>query len=251
MFIPILDTAFVSFHAETVFPVHFSRAGPLFPPNGGYRISEKKAVVILYIFAFSAGLLAMCLYPLDAAINWVIVSLYLLLILFFWAYLAKWKFIHRTLNAVNRSTKAILPRWIEAGFGPDPLLSVLMDLILITAAYYAAYLLRFGGVIGADFDFFFKIAPHCISCQMTVFIFFRVYQRWRLGVTQGCCRFILKIIYQRHGARNKCTIAFLHIVPEVFPGRHYYLLGVILIFALFSGFFRLLDKWINKVTDNK
>ena len=250
MFIPILDTAFVSFMRK-LFSRSIFQGGR---DHSSHRMvaigfSEKKAVVILYIFAFSAGLLAMCLYPLDAAISWVIVSLYLLLILFFWAYLAKVEVYSQDANTVNRSTKTILPRWIEAGYG-QTLLSVLMDLILITIAYYAAYLLRFGGVIGADFDFFLKSLPIVYACQIFSFYLFGVYQRLWWGSRLGDVAVYVKGVT---GGTVLTMLALLFLYRFQSFSRAVFIIywAVILIFVSFSRFFfRLLDEWVSRGNRN-
>jgi UDP-GlcNAc:undecaprenyl-phosphate GlcNAc-1-phosphate transferase len=56
------------------------------------------------------------------------------------------------------------------------LLEVILDLVLITVAYYTAYLLRFEGVLGPNFDFFLKSLPLMIACQILCFYALGVYQ---------------------------------------------------------------------------
>ena len=57
------------------------------------------------------------------------------------------------------------------------LFEVLLDSILITVAYYTAYLLRFEGDIGTNFEFFLKSLPILISCQ--------IFSMYILGVYRG------------------------------------------------------------------
>ena len=51
-----------------------------------------------------------------------------------------------------------------------------MDLVLITIAYYTAYLLRFEGFLGLNFVFFLNSLPIVIACQILFFYVFGVYR---------------------------------------------------------------------------
>jgi len=51
-----------------------------------------------------------------------------------------------------------------------------LDLVLITVVYYTAYLLRFEGVLGGNFDFFLRSLPLMIASQMLGFCVFGVYR---------------------------------------------------------------------------
>ncbi len=250
MLIPILDTAFVSIMRK-LFDRSIFQGGR---DHSSHRMvaigfSEKKAVIVLYVFAFLSGLLAMCLHPLDAGISWVIVTLYLILILFFWAYLAKVEVYSQDSNTLNRSSKTLLPRWIEIGYG-QTLLSVLMDLILITIAYYAAYLLRFGGAIGQDFDFFIKSLPILYACQIFSLYISGVYQRLWWGSRLGDVAVYVKGVT---GGTVLTMLVLLFLYRFQSFSRAVFIIywAIILIFISFSRFFfRLLDEWVSRGNRN-
>lgn len=250
MFIPILDTAFVSFMRK-LFSRSIFQGGR---DHSSHRMvaigfSEKKAVTILYIFAFISGLLALCIYPLDISISSVIITLYLVLVMFFWTYLAKVEVYSENSNPTKRAAKTPLPVWVEAGYG-QTLLSILMDLILITIAYYTAYLLRFGGEIGPNFDFFLKSLPIMFSCQIFCLYSVGVYQRMWWGSRLGDVSVYVKGVTS---GTVMAMIALLLLYRFQSFSRAVFIIywAVMLIFISFSRFFfRLLDEWVSRGNQN-
>ena len=246
LFIPILDTAFVSFmrklFSRSVFQGGRDHSSHRMVAIG---LSERKAVIVLYLFAIISGLLALSIYPLDMGICIVIITLYLILVLLFWIYLANVEVYSQPPGLMETRTGTYLPVMMEAGYG-QTLFSILMDLVLITVAYYASYLLRFGGEIGSNFDFFLKSLPIMFACQIFWLYRFGVYQRlWRgsrlgdlfvyvKGVTAGAvmAMIVLLFIYRFQSFSRAVFIIYW---------------GVMLIFISFSRFFfRLMDEWVSR-----
>jgi UDP-GlcNAc:undecaprenyl-phosphate GlcNAc-1-phosphate transferase len=246
LFIPILDTAFVSVMRK-LFSRSIFQGGR---DHSSHRMvaigfSEKKAVVILYFFAVISGLLALAIYPLDIGISAVIITLYLILVLLFWIYLANVEVYSQTPDSIEKSSTTVLPVWVKTGYG-QAFFPILADLIFITIAYYTSYLLRFGGDIGPNFDFFLKSLPILFACQIFCLYSFGVYKRlwWgsRLGdiavyvkgVTGGTVMAVLVIliIYRFQGFSRAVFIIYW---------------GVMLILVSFSRFFfRILDDWVSR-----
>jgi UDP-GlcNAc:undecaprenyl-phosphate GlcNAc-1-phosphate transferase len=137
--------------------------------------SERKAVFVLYLFSFASGLIALSIGQLSIGTSLMVIAFYLLFVLFFWIYLAKVKTYSEesVLNQPNRN--GMTPILIEITY-KKRLLEVLLDLILITAAYYTAYLLRFEGEPGPNFPFFLQSLPIMIACQIFWFYIMDVYR---------------------------------------------------------------------------
>ncbi len=176
LFIPILDTGFVSLMRK-LFRRPISQGGR---DHSSHRLvaigfSEKKAVLVLYGFSVASGLLALALNRLNTGTSAVLIVLYLLFILFFWIYLAKVKVYSEKSIISEHPSGKITPLLIEMTYRRR-LLEVLLDLVLITVAYYTAYLLRFEGDPGLNFDFFLKSLPIVIACQILFFFLFGVYR---------------------------------------------------------------------------
>ncbi len=176
LFIPILDTGFVSLMRK-LFRRPISQGGR---DHSSHRLvaiglSEKKAVLVLYGFSVVSGLLALALTRLNWGTSAVLIILYLLFVLFFWIYLAKVKVYSEKSIVSDDPSGKFTPLLIEMTYRRR-LFEVLLDLVLITVAYYTAYLLRFEGAPGPNFDFFLKSLPIVIACQILFFFLFGVYR---------------------------------------------------------------------------
>jgi len=137
--------------------------------------SERKAVLILYAFSFASGLIALTIGQLSIGTSLVVIVFYLLFVLFFWIHMAKVKVYSEESILTQANGKSMTPILIEITY-KKRLFEVLLDLILITAAYYAAYLLRFEGILGDNFPFFIRSLPIMIACQIFWFYIIGVYR---------------------------------------------------------------------------
>ena len=246
LFIPILDTAFVSFMRK-LFSRSIFQGGR---DHSSHRMvaigfSEKKAVIMLYLFAAISGLLALCIYPLDMGVSIVIITLYLILVLLFWIYLANVEVYSQGPASTEKRTGTVFPVMMEAGYGRT-LLSILMDLALITVAYYASYLLRFGGGVGVNFDFFLKSLPIMFACQIFCLYRFGVYQRLWWGPRLGDLSVYVKGV-TAGTVMAMLVLLFLYRFQSFSRAVFIIYWGVMLIFISFSRFFfRLLDEWVSR-----
>ncbi|MFO7600670.1 MAG: hypothetical protein R6X27_12800 [Candidatus Desulfacyla sp.] len=176
LFIPILDTGFVSLMRK-LFRRPISQGGR---DHSSHRLvaigfSEKKAVLVLYAFSAVSGLMALAINRLDAGTSLVLIAIYLLFIVFFWIYLARVKVYSEKSILSGEVSGRVTPILIDITFRRR-IFEVLLDLVLITVAYYTAYLLRFEGVIGPNFDFFLHSLPIVIACQILFFYAFGIYR---------------------------------------------------------------------------
>lgn len=246
LFIPILDTAFVSFMRK-LFSRSIFQGGR---DHSSHRmvaigLSEKKAVVILYVFAVFSGLIALGIYPLEMRVSIAIIAFYLILVLLFWIYLANVAVYSGPADSPRKRTEVVLPVLTKSGYGRT-FFAVLMDLILITLAYYSAYLLRFGGEIGLNFDFFLKSLPILFACQIFCFYSFGVYQRMWWGSRLGDVSVYVKGV-AAGTVLAMITLLFLYRFQSFSRAVFIIYGGVMLILVSFSRFFfRLLDEWVSR-----
>lgn len=207
LFVPIIDTALVSttrkMSRRSIFQGGRDHSSHRIVAMG---LSEKKAVLLLYAFSASSGLLALFLVPAGIYLSIAVIFLYLIVVVLFWTYLASMD-VYKGYNHQG-GEKIRCPK-----FQPDlnphviGLLTMIFDLGLITMAYYAAYLLRFECDMGPNFDFFIKSLPVLYACQISGFYVFGFYQRtwWgsRIvdlaghvkGVTAGTVAAILVLLF--------------------------------------------------------
>jgi UDP-GlcNAc:undecaprenyl-phosphate GlcNAc-1-phosphate transferase len=177
LFIPILDTAFVSLMRKlSGRPI--SRGGQDHSSHRMVAIGfpERTAVLMLYGFAGVSGLLAMAVTRLSLGVSLVLVVIYLLFIIFFWINLARVK-VYPEESILSEVKKGKLtPILIEITY-KRRLFEVLLDLILIPLAYWSSYLLRFeGSAYGANFPIFLKSLPIVVACQLFCFFLLGVYR---------------------------------------------------------------------------
>ncbi len=249
LFVPIVDTAFVSFMRKK-----FSRS--LFQggrDHSSHRmvaigLSERKAVLVLYAFAAASGLLALFIYPLDMGIGPVVIALFLIIVLLFWIYLANVD-VYEKQPSETEITGWIVPVLMKAGYGRT-LFSIFLDLALITVAYYAAYLLRFEWDLGANFDLFLKSLPILIACQIFTFYVFGVYQRLWRGSRLGDVSVYVKAV-TTGTVLTMLAILFIYRFRSFSRAVFVIYWGLMLIFISFSRFFfRILDEWIIRENRN-
>ncbi|MBW1804565.1 MAG: hypothetical protein JRJ85_28025, partial [Deltaproteobacteria bacterium] len=116
---------------------------------------------------------------LSVGLILVIIALYLLFIVFFWIYLARVKVYEGESIITNNGLGAFTPILVKLTYRRR-LFEVMLDLILVTMAYYTAYLLRFEGpvyyLIGKNFEYFLKSLPIIIACQIFSFYVLGVYR---------------------------------------------------------------------------
>ena len=176
VFIPIVDTGFVSFMRK-LFRRPISQGGR---DHSSHRmvaigLSEKKAVLVLYGFAVASGLIALAIRHLNGGLTLVLIAFYLLFVLFFWIYLGRVKVYSEKSILSEESASVLTPILVQITYRRR-LFEVLLDVVLISVAYYTAYLLRFEGEVGENFDFFLRSLPIMLACQTFSFYITGVYR---------------------------------------------------------------------------
>jgi len=183
LMIPIFDTCFVTI-ARKVSGRPISRGGR---DHTSHRlvalgISERRAVLMLYLFAAVCGVLALAVRWLETTVVLALVPLFALLVLFLGLYLGKVRVYEegeqpegiRIINAI-------------ADFSyKRRVFEVLLDTALIALAYYGAFVLRWDGRLPDEqLQIFLKTLPLVIIIQMTSFLVGGVYRGlWRyVGIT--------------------------------------------------------------------
>ena len=180
VFIPILDTGFVSLMRK-LFMRPISQGGR---DHSSHRMvaigfSERKAVLVLYIFSVASGLIALAINNFSIGTSLVLIVLYLLFVIFFWVYLARVKVYAEDSALSDNGLGAFTPILVQITYRRR-LFEVLLDVVLVAMAYYMAYLLRFEGpvyyLIGENFAFFLKSVPIVVASQIFCFYVMGVYR---------------------------------------------------------------------------
>lgn len=140
-------------------------------------VSERRAVVLLYFFAAVSGALALMVRSMSATVMMGLVPAFALLVVFLGLYLGKVRVYEegeepQGIRIINAIAEFSYKRRI---------FEVLLDVLLMTLAYYCAFLLRWDGNLPEEQSaIFLKTLPLVIIIQMSFFLFGGVYRGlWR------------------------------------------------------------------------
>jgi UDP-GlcNAc:undecaprenyl-phosphate/decaprenyl-phosphate GlcNAc-1-phosphate transferase len=166
MLIPIFDTTFV-----TISRLLSGRR----PSEGGrdhsshrlvaVGLSEPTAVSVLWLLAGIGGALGVGVDYFNLSWSAPAVGLFLVAMLIFALYLSRIRVYDKDqADAISRG--ALTPLQGEVMY-KQQIVEVLLDLVIVTIAYYSAYRLRFEGPdFAANFPFFYRSLPLVLAVQM-------------------------------------------------------------------------------------
>jgi UDP-GlcNAc:undecaprenyl-phosphate GlcNAc-1-phosphate transferase len=181
LFIPILDTGFVSV-MRVLFGRSIARGGK---DHSSHRLvaiglPERKAVLLLYGFSVIGGSVALVgmLYP--ARYFFTCLGVFMLIALFFWIYLAKVRVYPDEDKSLVERSRALTTIWIDFTF-KKRIFEVLLDVWLVSFGYWLSYFLRFEGPLYADnFQYFLESLPIVLSSVIFTYFIFGIYRGvWR------------------------------------------------------------------------
>jgi UDP-GlcNAc:undecaprenyl-phosphate GlcNAc-1-phosphate transferase len=178
LMIPIFDTCFVTV-ARKLSGRRVAQGGK---DHTSHRlvalgVSERRAVVMLYLFAAVSGVFALAVRWLETTVILALVPLFALVLLALGIYLGR----------VRVYEESEQPEWLRpikaiADFSyKRRVFEVLADAVLIALAYYGAYVLRWDGQLPEEqLHIFLKTLPLVIIIQLGVFLAGGVYRGlWR------------------------------------------------------------------------
>jgi UDP-GlcNAc:undecaprenyl-phosphate GlcNAc-1-phosphate transferase len=204
-------------------------------------VTERRAVLMLCLFAVVCGLLALMVRVLEAAFVLALVPAFALLILFLGLYLGKVRIYEAKEQAAGLR---ILGAFADFTY-KRRIFEVLLDVVLIALAYYGAYVLRWDGVLGGEqLGILLKTLPLVIIIEMAFFLFGGVYRGlWRyVGIND-----LLVIAKSVAAGATLSTLAVFAIYSFRGPSRAVFLLNMLLLIVFMSVSrlsFRLLRELI-------
>ena len=204
-------------------------------------VSERRAVLLLYLFAIVSGLLALLVRLLETTVVMALVPAFALLTLGLGLYLGKVR--------ITESAESFEgPRLLNAIAGSPykrRIFEVLLDVVLITLAYYGAYVLRWDGQLPQEqLAIFMKTLPLVIVMQIVSLLAGGVYRGlWRyIGVAD-----LLVIVRAILGGGAVSAIVVFVMYRFHGPSRAVFLLDILLLVLLVSASrlsFRLFRQWL-------
>jgi UDP-GlcNAc:undecaprenyl-phosphate GlcNAc-1-phosphate transferase len=181
LFIPILDTGFVSV-MRTFFARSVARGGK---DHSSHRLvaiglSERTAVLTLYGFSVAGGIVALVGTLYRAQVFFACFVLFFLVSLFFWIYLANVRVYPEEERSLIERSATLTSFWVSFTY-KRRVFEVLLDVCLVSFGYWLSYFLRFeGGAYGANFPLFLKSSPVALGSLLLSYFIFGVYRGvWR------------------------------------------------------------------------
>ncbi|HEY8548400.1 MAG TPA: hypothetical protein VIL35_00475 [Vicinamibacterales bacterium] len=152
-------------------------------------LSEREAVLLLYLVGIMSGGLAFLSYRYGLSTTAVLIAFLVIGLGLFGVYLGRLQVYPEGQVKLTESTRFFS---LIADFSyKRQVAAVLIDVVLIVAAYYGAYLLRFEDQFAAEMPVFVQSLPVVIVCQLGALAFFRVYRgMWRYAGVSDFIRLV-------------------------------------------------------------
>jgi UDP-GlcNAc:undecaprenyl-phosphate GlcNAc-1-phosphate transferase len=226
--LPILDTTLVTF-------TRLLRGQS--PTQGGrdhtshrliaFGLSERQAVMVLYIVAFCAGLMAVVLESIQYWFSLVIMPILVIALALLTAYLGGMKIM--TSTPAQKSNQTITRIILELTF-KRRLLEVALDFFVIGVTYYLSILFFFGfSIEPTGLELFLKTFPIVLAGTYVSFFVFGVYRGvWRyigvgdllrfLEATSGSALLVAGLVYLLYPAQLNSLLIFILYAIFLFLG---------------------------------
>lgn len=186
-----------------------------------FGLSERQAVITLYVVALVSGLVGLAVENLDYALSLLLVPLLVLSLALLTAYLGRLKVVS---TPKQRVSVAITRLMVELTYRRR-LLEIMLDFALIGIAYYLAFLVDYGFTMPpAAFELYLTTLPIAFLGAYIAFYTSGVYRGlWRyVGVDD-----LLGYVRATFGALMVLTPVVLYLHPSEFP------VSVLLFYAVF------------------
>ena len=247
LFIPIFDTTFV-----TVLRKLSGRAAS----QGGrdhtsHRLvalgmSERYAVLMLYGFAALSGVLAILVQSARLDISLAAIAVFTIVLTLVGVYLAGVKVYDQSEEALALKEKPLYTFLVDVSY-KRRIFEVLLDVVLVTLAYWSAYAINFPPASTA-WNLFFRTLPVLVFIKMSVFLVVGVYRGlWRYTSMSDLIVFGKAVVFSSVSSLIVLLFAFR------FEGysRKVFVIDAVLMFLFLAGSrlaFRLFRQILPAVT---
>jgi UDP-GlcNAc:undecaprenyl-phosphate GlcNAc-1-phosphate transferase len=181
LLIPILDTSLVT----VVRKLHGRRVSQGGRDHTSHRLvalglSERAAALTLWGLSAASGFVAVLVRNLAWQVAALIVPVFAMGVLFFVVFLGKVRVYDPVDSAEEGRGRALLPTLADFSY-KRRIFEVMNDLVVVVAAYYGAYLVRFdGAVVEPFYHQFVASLPIVVITQLGAFLVFGLYRGlWR------------------------------------------------------------------------
>lgn len=181
LFVPIFDTTFVTI-LRKLWGRKASQGGR---DHTSHRLvalglSERAAVLMLYVFAIMAGALSLLVSRIGTMQSLALVVLFTIVLAILGVYLSKVKVYKEQEEDLAMENNAVFGFLVNISY-KRRIFEVFLDALLITLSYYAAYALLFGDFEETtDWTLFIQTLPLLIVLKLATFLVTGVYRGlWR------------------------------------------------------------------------
>jgi UDP-GlcNAc:undecaprenyl-phosphate GlcNAc-1-phosphate transferase len=178
LLIPIADAALVAIARIVSGPDGGTGRGGSSQRLVAIGLSERSAVGLLWLLAAVGGGIAVFAERSQQGLTGIVVAMFIIGIALLALYLARVR-VHEDVDP-DRVRGTIMPLGVKSGYRRR-LVEVVLDLLLVSVAYYGAFRLRYDSLEWAEnFDYFRQSFPIVLGIQMTVLLAVGAYRGlWR------------------------------------------------------------------------
>lgn len=196
MVVPICDTTLVTLtRGIRRRPVSVGGTDHLSHRLVAYGFSERSAVLALWVLSLVSGTLGILVVSYGFISLLSIVTLLLVAVALFGIYLTRFELRAQPSSQHRENLRPGIAPWVHIA------LRMLFDVVLIVAAYYTAFVLRFdGGITKGDMQLLLSTTAELALIKLVVFIAFGAYRpRWeyfglRDAYRVGCASLLASVI---------------------------------------------------------
>lgn len=245
LFVPIFDTTFVTVMRK-LWGRKASQGGR---DHTSHRLvalglSERSAVLMLYLFAIFAGTLSLVVGRLQTTQSMALIAGFTIVLSFLGVYLSKVKVYEQNEEELARSNNAAFGFLVDVSY-KRRIFEIILDGFLITLAYYSAYFLIFGSFeTSGNWEIFIKSLPVVIVLKLFAFLLAGVYRGlWRYTSVSDVITFSKGVII---GSALSVLALLLFYRFENFSRKVFVLDAIILLLAVLASrlAFRLIREML-------
>lgn len=181
LFVPIFDTTFVTI-LRKLWGRKASQGGR---DHTSHRLvalglSERSAVLMLYAFAIGAGSLSLLVGRLEVTQSLALIGLFSIVLVIIGVYLSKVKVYEGEQEDIAAQNNAVFAFLVNVSY-KRRIFEVFLDVLLITLAYYGAFILVLGSFESSpNWNLFIKSLPILVLIKLGAFLVVGVYRGlWR------------------------------------------------------------------------
>jgi UDP-GlcNAc:undecaprenyl-phosphate GlcNAc-1-phosphate transferase len=246
LFLPILDTSIVTFG-------RLIRGKPIY--EGGIDhtshrlvfmgLSEKKAVLMLYIFAAISGVIAVIIRYYAYPFGYIAIPGFMIFAGIIAAYLLNAFPEDKQRNGESQTVATVILEFTYK----QKIIEILLDVALVIISLFMSYYLRFEEAAGSMMNLFFEAMPVFIIAQLISNYKFGIYESvWRYASVRDLIQFVKASL----GGAALSMLVLLYLYRFSGHSRSVYVLYAIIYFLMLSGSrasFKMLNTVLLKQID--